>query len=504
MHIDFNKAASACIRHFGLILMLLFNAGSVLQGEEINIVVPQGGVAIFGAPSPNESISAVTVESIKILKQTFNECGRFMPVEDNQLQGALNKIRNSTAPEEAFAEAANFLHADVYVIISVFQSGNIYFGNLKIISLNPEYQRVQKIINMKSKILGNIPLKMARAITGLHSRLPVSAGIIKELGKDLFVIDVGQWHGLKKGTYNSVKHGKIEIIESGREESVARMHVKESEKEDNILIEHYPDVKRIISDFDDRISNNAIQKYNMEASQIQGDDSRKRLIEGICIINPLGNVCMPGYGAFLSTHYLGFKNGQADIPGVVFSGALITTHLLLPEILTSFKINFFPWIKDSDKSEKMQNLQLLLWCGLPIVMTASYLDQLAFQFERSEVLPPFFQDRDTMAAVLSFFIPGGGFFYKGYRMAGWSLYISEMILAGYGVYHIDYNRGKYALSILGIIKLAEIVEAYLIRPSYRHFQLEIGRREGETGFVFSAYKSLNKDLVYTGGIFYTF
>ncbi len=91
------------------------------------------------------------------------------------------------------------------------------------------------------------------------------------------------------------------------------------------------------------------------------------------------------------------------------------SHFLLPELLAGFKINFFPWKEDSDKTEKMQNLQTFLWFSLPVTFSVAYMDQLAHQFAVTEHVPPFFNDRDNAAAIFSLFLPGGGLYYKGYR-----------------------------------------------------------------------------------------
>jgi hypothetical protein len=144
--------------------------------------------------------------------------------------------------------------------------------------------------------------------------------------------------------------------------------------------------------------------------------------------------------------------------------------------MTRFQGNFYPWVRDSDKPARVQNLQIFLWSTIPLTFSAGYFDQLAYQFHRTEYLPPFFLYRDNMAAFLSAVVPGGGLFYKGYRLPGWGYFFTEMSLAGYAVYNWDRgNRGRYALSAAGIIKLLEIVNAYLIPSSYRFFNLEVDR-----------------------------
>jgi len=144
----------------------------------------------------------------------------------------------------------------------------------------------------------------------------------------------------------------------------------------------------------------------------------------------------------------------------------------------------------------MQDLQKFLWATLPVTFSVAYMDQLAYQFTSTEHLPPFFKDKDNMAAVFSLFIPGGGLFYKGHRLAGWSFYFSEMMTAAYAVYNNESKPGKYALYVLGAIKLFDIIYAYFSTPSYSFFNLE-KERMIEPAFLNMGFKTgPNNDRIY--------
>ena len=219
---------------------------------------------------------------------------------------------------------------------------------------------------------------------------------------------------------------------------------------------------------------NLVRRKGTEAMLLENSPGEKRLFEGICIINPGGNLLLPAYGAYLSTHYMGFDNPEPSTPGLVAAAVFTGTQLTLPVVLTGFRANFFPWVHDRDKSDSMNRLHVFLWGTLPVTYTTAFLDQLAYQYHRAEVLPPLFESRDSFAVTLSALFPGGGLFYKGHRLYGWGYYSSEMIAAGILAYQGTGNiTGKAALATLGGLKLVEILHAWLVEPSYRVYTLEM-------------------------------
>lgn len=471
-----NKRQRRVVPLYIALAFLFYHPPGGVYAQELSIKVPTGGVVIFGAPRGSEALTALTLESMDALRRTFSECGRFMPVENYRLRQVMRAFGEGESPETAYRKMAEALEVDLYVVVTVAQAGSMYSGELRVIPLNPDESSLERKITVRSRIPLNIPLKMQREATLLHAGLPLKAAIIDEAGTNLFRVDAGQWHGIERGEYSTVAHGHIEVLQTGRYESVVRIEKGERSRGSRLVIRQTPPVGGLLDLNARMISENAIRQYGLDTERPEGGDPRKRFLESMCVINLGGNVCLPVYGSYLSTHYMGFDESSPDAYGLVLSSASLATQLLIPGILTDFEAHFFPWVKDDDKTTEVQNLQVFLWVTLPVTFTVSYLDQLAVRFKEEEKLPPFFNDRNAMAAVLSLFVPGGGLFYKGYRAGGWFLYFSEMAAAGYGVYHGTSSvEGRIAFSILAGLKCADILAAWLVEPSYTFYRFETAR-----------------------------
>ncbi|MFH0975632.1 MAG: hypothetical protein V1874_07595 [Spirochaetota bacterium] len=428
-------------------------------------------VAVFTIPNNNNSDIILTAETANKIKKVFIDCGRFMPVDDIP-EALFNKAKNESGGDgrDIFNKTAQFLNCDIYVLVSSYQTGNMFYSDVAVVPVNQEYKSLEKIVKLRSKIKLNIPLKAGIEIALLHKNIPVNASVVKSFGNETYLISAGQWQGIKNDEVYKLPESDIRVIQTGRFESIVKSPAIKKEGE-SIVIKIFPDIDKIFLELDNDISRNTVNRYELA----QGTDG-KRLLEGICVVNIGGNICVPGYGAFLSTSYLGFKDPKPDWPGITVSATVIGMQFLLPELMTDFKINFFPWEQDSSKTGRMQDLQKFLWITLPVTFSTAYMDQLANQFRSTEHLPPFFNDKDNMAAVFSLFIPGGGLFYKAHRLAGWGFYFSEMSAAGYAVYNYEKKSGKCALIALGALKLADIIYAYIIRTSYSFYNLEKERQ----------------------------
>ncbi len=436
-----------------------------------------GDVVIFGTPQTSSSLMALTDESISYMKRIFNGLGRFRPVENNRLEWAMSIVREKGYERgDFYRRVSTALKVDVFVLVSLYQRGRTIFAEMQVTPLGGDFQMMQKRILVRSRIFKNIPLKLGRELAYLHNSLPLRAKVINKYPHQLFHLNIGQWNGIEQDRRYDIENGYLIIVARGRYQSIAKIFGEQRDAGDSISIPLFPKTGAIIDEIEERISRNAELGYGLASTLLRGDRPERRMIEGICIINMGGNVCLPGYGAYLSTHYLGFKGATPDVTGIVLSSSMVALHFMLPEFITAFKINVFPWERDRDKTSEMQNLQTFLWATVPLTFSVAYMNQLAYQFHKTEHLPPFFSDRDAAASAFSLFIPGGGLFYKGYRIGGWCYYFSEMILAGYGVYYYDNGmRGKYALTALGIIKLIELLNAYLIEPSYGFYRIETER-----------------------------
>ncbi len=489
-----------------LVLTGAFRGGVLFAAGEIIVSAPVAGVAVFGVTGENASMSALGVEAMEAVRRAFNDGGRFIPADENQLRWAVGRARERQAGDAAiFEKAASLLNADLCLVVSVNLMGGVYTAEARVLPVHPDYEALRRTIRVRSRIMTNIPLKLRGEILRLQRGLPLAASIIRDLGGDTYLIDAGQWQGLKEETYRTKTHGPVDVLMTSRYESVVKIPGLAPGRDETIAFPIYPEVDSAIAGTERLISDNTVRKYGLDSGRVQGEDPRKRYLEGMCIINPGGNICLPVYGSYLSTFYLGFKDKPPDVTGMALSSAALGMQLLVPSVLTGFEVNFLPWVKDGDKSDRMQRLQVFLWAAVPVTFSVSYLDQLAVQFSRSETLPPFFGDRDTMAATLSLFIPGGGLFYKGRRTVGWSFYLAEMLTAGYGIYRYDSGKtASYALIAFGAVKAADILYSWLARPGYAFYNIETDTEKNAASLSLGAFKTMEKESVYTAGVSFAF
>lgn len=462
----------------------------------------KGSVVIFAMPQGNPQMSALNNSAVRYLHKIFHTLGRFRPVESNRTNWAIKAVHNN--PEKSkniFESVSKALDAEFYVVVSFFHTGNTILGNMDIIPLEKNSPLPRRRILVRSRIMTNIPLKLGRELAYLHKKIPVTAKILKELGNNRYYINAGTWNNIRRGESYSTDNYHISVSEPGRYDAIVRISGRKFKAGETISMNVFPGVSKVVDDLNDSIDRNTRFKYGLENTLLKGDDPGKRMIQGICVINLGGNLCVPGYGAYLSTHYLGFKETSAETAGVALSTTVILLQLSLPSLATGFSVNFFPWEKDSSKTEKMQRLHYFLWGSLPITFSVAYMDQLSYLFNKTKHLPPFFSTKDMAASTFSLLIPGGGLFYKGHRIAGWGYYLTEMSLAGYGFYHLKTGkRGLYAFSILGAVKLVELFHAFFIRPSYKFYRIEMDREKQRVSLSVNTLRFDNLETVYTVGL----
>ena len=426
-----------------------------------------GDVAIFSIAGNSPQLNAAMIETEKRLYSTFSSLGRFIPVEDSTLRKAITQPITDTESAKAFAKKNDL---KVCVLISIYSWGpSIIVGEMKFIPAAPEYQFLAKTVTIRSRILNNIPLKLARELALMHEKLPVIADIVGENDNNI-IVKAGQWHGIKEGEY---KYGKnrITVLSTSRYESAVKTSIEPDN--DNIVFNVYPNITKHINFLDEKIEQNILNQFGPSATIMKGVNPEKRFIEGLCVINPGANFCLPGFGAYLATGYQGFTNISPDVPSVILSTSLILTQFTLTEFMSGFNTNFFPWIRDGDKSSNLQHLQIFLWSTVPLTITAAYFDQLGKLYATNDLLPPFYSYRDEAALALSLLFPGTGLMYKGHRIYGWMYFLTEMSLASSAIYTWgDGNTPKYSLVALGAVKLLELTHAYLAQPNYKVYNFE--------------------------------
>lgn len=484
-----------------IFLIILYRISTpVLSAAELPPV--KGNMIIFTIPGRSIELNAILNESAGTIVESCNRLGRFMAIEENRRAWAAGEVTVQPG-ENIHRKIADLLRADIYIVISAYRRGERIFSEMRIVSLSEEYRDIQGLYMVQSRIGLNISLKLAREVAWLHRKIRIRAGIAGRRDDGSLIIDAGQWHGLSAGKYRTDEGREIEVIATGRYRSVIRA---ESEvKGNSLLIDILPDPKKLVNELEEKIKRNTIFKYGLKNTLLKGVDDEKRLINGTCVVSTGANACMPGYGSFLSVRYMGFETNDPAVYGIALSAGLIATHFLLPVSLEKFSINFFPGINDDEKDESIKNLQYFLWLSLPLTFSASYFDQLTHQYQRKEHLPPFFDSPDVAAATFSLFIPGGGLFFKGYRLTGWGYYLTEMFLAGYGVYHLkDDKKSKYAFSILGMIKGLEIISAFLIKPSYNFYNSEMEKGIKRVGMTIDMKRVNGTENIYSLGLNYRF
>jgi len=449
-------------------------------------------IAVFAVPQASLQFNALSQRSVQSVRDAFNRLGRFMPVEEIRQQQVLaGAAGQGTDPYRAAAEK---LKAGCYAVVSVGVMGNFLFGEIAVIPVAERYGFMKKSIIVRSMVPLNIPLKLAREIALLHKNLAVEADVIEETN-GLHLLAAGQWQGLSPGKYRTVEGEAIIIRTCGRYQSIALLP-QALKGAKHVTIEKFPSIGALTDEIESGIKYNTGYKYGL-AGVSRGLDPEKRFVDALFIINPGANLLLPGYGAYLATSYLGFPNTEPSIPGIIVSTLLVITHFTLPEFMTKFKINFFPGVMDKDKTADLNNLQIFCWATLPLTVSAAFLDQVASQCATANILPPFFMTKDEAALALSAVIPGGGMFYKGHRLPGWGIYLSEMFLAGFCVYIKD-DRKKltYGCIALGAVKLIDLAAAYFSKPSYGFYNLE------KEGRMQSASVSLNIQGSETGELIY--
>ncbi len=447
---------------------------TALRAAEIRVNPPSGGVAIFVLPVADPALGALAAETAAVLREAFDRCGRLVPVEDHRMRWAFGGARGGSA-EDAYEGAARRLDVDLYIVVELRRLGESYRATLRSVPRREELAAMERTAAFESRIMVNIPQRLAAAAVTLHRGVPVSAPVLARLEDGSFLLGAGQWHGIGRGQWPAAGLGTVEILESGRYESVARIPGGGPGVGSKIIIPVYADVRALSRRYEARISENTIARYSAGATLLRGTDARKRYIEGACVINPGGNACLPVYGAFLATGYLGFKDHRPDVSGLAVSGSLLALQFSLVPFATGFSARFFPWERDGDKSRAMQRMQYFLWASSPLTVSAAYLDQLAVQFSRSGTLPPFFEDRNAFAALCSAVVPGGGQFYKARRLAGWGFFVSEMSLGAASAYYFrEKTAGGVLLGVLGAVKLADVAAAFFTRTGYDTFNRETG------------------------------
>lgn len=469
------------IKIFFFIIAALTIFSSRAIGQEAREMLPPRVLIVYDTPASPFQM-AMAEDAARAISKTFNRLGRFLPIEQNVIDNAQKKFSFDKANDISLRDFAAACGADIYVSLSFAQNGKTHSADIKIRALRDEWKFLEKSRRVQSKIPINIPLMLSKEIAISHKKIPVTAKVLEIPEEGFARISAGEWNGIAACAYTTDK-GIIQVVQTGKYQSIVKS--EHLHKEESLTLHAYPDISAITAEFDVIILHNTIKTYAIAEKQLKNDNDELRCLSATCVINPGGSFCLGGYGAFLSTYYVGFQNPAPAIDGIVISSMVYAAQLLLIPGASMFQLNFFPWVRDSDKTRAEQHLHIFLWATIPLTFSAAFFDQLAYQCHRSEVLPPFFLYGDNTAAFLSAIIPGGGLFFKGYRYTGWIYFLSEMAMGSYAAYHRDDEKNrKYALMGIAAIKALEILHAYFVKPSYAFFTSEVAT--GSTEMIMHA------------------
>jgi hypothetical protein len=410
------------------------------------------------------------------MRDMFAGMGRYNPLPENALSPQIAQIYTSdnNFDRERFIREKNL---SLFISISIVPRGGKYLGSIEVL---PAGGRV-RTVNFESTIVSVVILGMEREIILLHEKKALSCAVLKQVSPGKYLLDEGDSAGLLPGIeYAGTKGECVTIIQTARNTSFAG---SDSPLEGTVILKKFTDTDEYLSKNTDSVEKEIFRKYSSESTILAGIPPEKRFVESVLIINPLSNIILPGYGASLSTSYMGFKNPKYSFPGIGMTLAFEAYQLGYTSWVTDRKGNFFPWVADHDKTAQQLRYQRYLWSTLPVTWTVSFCDQLSAQYESSAILPPYFANRDSAAFFLSAVIPGGGLFYKGYRASGWSVYTAEFAAMGFYVRHKGEHKSRYGLYGAGAVKLGELACAYLLPPSYRAFRDGFGKHESSLRFT---------------------
>ena len=413
-----------------------------------------------------KALSSITSEAIK---EAF-ENGRQLVPYDAQ---TFLQITNTKSADEIVGKA-HLYGVSLIVYMQVFLVGPVYTCNLTFKPLEAMSTFKEETITIHSTIPKNIPLKAAKEILKRHSDF-LLVTIKQKINTNTYIIDAGQWHGLQQGRYTLTDGAECVVVSVKRYSALVTIHADYNEGQ-QITLNAGNKFPMIIKRIDAQIHENINQEYSGK-KLLKGDSDGKRAIEATCVVNPLGNIVLPGYGAFLSTHYLGFSHSEPDWPGIYVALGAVATQLMLVPSLGNLDVNFFPWV-NGNKTNAQYRLGIYLWATLPVTYTVAFFNQLSYAYQKQKVLPPFFLHDDVTAFVASAIVPGGGLFYKGHRLWGHTYWLTECSLGGLLTYYWEDGgkRAVFAGAFIGI-KLIELIHAVIASPVYSMYTYELSNNE---------------------------
>lgn len=408
-----------------------------------------------------QALSSITQNAVK---EAFEECKQLVPADAE----SFISMTGVQAPGDIIGKA-HLYGISLLVYMRVFLVGPVYYCELSFKPLDDKVAFKEETVTVQGTIARNIPLKAKREIIKRHQDV-LQCTIKTKIDARTYVVNAGQWHGLTQKTYTLLNGKQCTVNAVHRYTALVQVD-GDYTAGDMLALNSTVCKKDLLEAITAKIHENVVFERSGK-ELLKGDSDSKRAIEACCVVNPFGNILLPGYGAFLATHYLGFTHTEPRWEGVYTGAAVVMMQLGLVPALGKGQVNFFPWIQDRDKTDAQYRLHVYLWATLPVTYTVAFFDQLAYAYERHRYLPPFFADKDVMAVLVSAIVPGGGLFYKGNRLWGYGYWLSEFTLGGVVAYKQAGNR-NILLGILAGIKVVELFHAWLATPAYMVYSYEL-------------------------------
>ncbi|MBN1498609.1 MAG: hypothetical protein JW982_00505 [Spirochaetes bacterium] len=362
--------------------------------------------------------------------------------------------------------------ADVTFKVSLFIAENSYNALIEISGTDASLKMIHKKYRIRTRYIENIPLLAAREIIRLHENIPVIITAEKSDTDGYFSVSIGSATPGYADYLNTEK--SIRILSSYPYRSL--ISADDNFKTGTYSVRNSIRTATYINEINTEIRKNIYENHRLN-KKLDEKYSEHKFIEGLIITNPLGNVIAPGVGSYLSMKNLGIQKPDYSYLNIcgTFSAAILQIFYVPYKNNFRFDYNFND---KSEYSEDYRYLQIYFLAALPFTFSASYLDHLALNCRSGNLLPPFFMQQDTAAASLSFFIPGGGYYLKGYRSAGLLMYSTQF---AYGAYYFS-NFSETSLNpayIYGFIalRLIDIAGAYFINDNFGFYKDQINQSD---------------------------
>lgn len=437
--------------------------------------------AVASVDNANTMYKTLSNLSVTKVQSALFSSGRFESIKDADFEKFAAVRTQIDDRIEGYIQQAKNTDADVLMLTSVYMKGGFYYGEVVTKPLDNRFVILDSAIRVKSRLVDNIPLLLEKEMYAFLEKLPVFFDTIEANADNTALISAGTFSKLKANrSYQLKTGGTVTVLSAGRYASFVRFNG--SVPEEGALLD-YPNVDDEYLYAEQQIEENIIRKYGAGYAYAKGMDPNKRYMESLAVINPFGNIVLPGFGSYLATSYMDIENTKQNYWNIGYTASSYLFCLLYVPGKNNFKVNFFPWI-DGDKSDHDVRMHQFLWATIPFTFTVSYLDHMAIAYERNRIVPPGI-DNEAVPLLHAIFIPGGGFFYYGRRTEGWLYYGAEMGVAYYCVDNYDNEQGKNALYLLAGVKIIDIVHSLILGSSYSYYNDERSSKNTTrfTGFV---------------------